>query len=141
MKMRFLSMVLLLTFIINMIAVTAVGNEQPKNVSRQKVTAAALQEIPGYNLTAVTVQLEPGTTVDPHRHGGFVFVYVLEGTIRSRLDDDVEINYQVGDSWVEPPGTLHRLTRNPSKTTTAKFLAVFVAEADSILTSSANRSE
>ncbi len=129
----FLKNLPLMSVVILMFAVPA-SAEQPPSVLRQKVAMATLTEIPGYSLTSVTVELEPETTIGPHTHSGFVFAYVLEGTIRSQLNDDIAIDYHVGDSWVEPSGTLHRLTQNPSQTQNAKILAVFVAETDSALT-------
>ena len=107
---------------------------QGAGVERQVVTAAALPNLPGHSLTAVTVELAPGVTVPAHRHEGFVFVYVLEGTVRSQLDDGPVLDYAAGKSWVEPPGTLHSLTQNPSTTETAKVLAVFVAKDGARLT-------
>lgn len=107
---------------------------QSPGVERQVVTAAALPNLPGHSLTAVTVELAPGVTVPAHRHEGFVFVYVLEGTVRSQLDDGAALDYAAGTSWVEPPGTLHSLTQNPSQTESAKVLAVFVAKDGARLT-------
>ena len=94
----------------------------------------ALSNIPDHNLTAVTVQLEPGVTVPAHTHGGLVFVFVLEGTIVSQLNNNEMIEYKSGESWVEPLGTIHSFTQNPSQTAKAKFLAVFVAKEDTKLT-------
>ncbi len=64
----------------------------------------------------------------PHRHPGFVLAYVLAGTVRSRLGDGPAVDYRPGQSWVEPPGTLHSLTENPSGTEPASLLAVWVGE-------------
>ena len=77
------------------------------NVSREIVAAEALANVPGYKLTAVTVDIAPGVASPPHRHAGFVFVYVLEGTVESQLNDGDIVTYTAGESWVEPPGTLH----------------------------------
>lgn len=107
---------------------------QGSGVERQVVTAAALPNLPGHSLTAVTVELAPGVTVPAHRHEGFVFVYVLQGTVRSQLDAGKALDYAAGTSWVEPPGTLHSLTQNPSQTESTKVLAVFVAKDGARLT-------
>jgi quercetin dioxygenase-like cupin family protein len=37
------------------------------------------------------------------------------------------IDYRAGQTWVEPPGTEHTLTENPSQTMPARLLAVFIA--------------
>ena len=125
---------LLLTFAASNTYAESAETLPGSSIARQVLAQAALQENPGYSLTAVTVELEPGTTIDAHTHSGFVFAYVLEGTIRSKLNAGEAIDYQAGESWVEPSGTLHALTQNPSRTEAAKFLAVFVAETDSRLT-------
>jgi quercetin dioxygenase-like cupin family protein len=36
--------------------------------------------------------------------------------------------YKAGESWSEPPGATHSISRNASKTKPAKLLAVFVAD-------------
>jgi quercetin dioxygenase-like cupin family protein len=36
--------------------------------------------------------------------------------------------YRAGESWSEPPGALHSISRNASKTEPAKLLAVFVLD-------------
>jgi quercetin dioxygenase-like cupin family protein len=36
----------------------------------------------------------------------------------------------VGESWSEPPGASHPISRNASKTQPAKLLAVFVVDTD-----------
>ena len=92
--------------------------------------AAAAQ----YSLTAVVVQLAPGARVPSHHHAGFVFAYVLSGTVRSQLNDGPAVDYRIGQSWVEPPGTHHSLTANPSEIDTASLLAVFVASSGAKLT-------
>ena len=110
--------------------------DTPGGVNRQLIQAMALPNVPGNNLTVVSIELEPGTSVPVHEHEAFVFVYVLEGSVRSQLGDGEKINYSVGESWIEPPGVLHSLTENISKTDRAKFIAVFVARDGARLTTS-----
>jgi len=93
-----------------------------------------LPNLPGNSLTAVVVQLAPGAHVPSHHHAGFVFAYVLSGTVRSQLNDGPTVDYRTGQSWVEPPGTQHSLTANPSETDSASLLAVFVASSRAKLT-------
>lgn len=114
----------------------ATAGDPTSPVGRQVVHAAALPNVPGHTLTAVTVDLPPGVTVPSHKHEGFVFVYVLEGTVRSQLDDMEAVEYGIGETWVEPPGAIHTLTQNPSATDNARLLAVFVAKEGAKLTTS-----
>ena len=98
------------------------GAEVVKVVSAQK-----LPNVPGQSLTAVTVDVPPGDVSPPHHHAGFVFVYVLAGSVDSKLNDEPSKRFATGETWVEPPGTLHASMSNPSKTEPARILAVFVA--------------
>ncbi len=98
------------------------GSETVTVVSTQKLPNA-----PGQSLTAVTVDVPPGDVSPPHHHAGFVFVYVLAGSVDSKLNDEPSKRFTAGQTWVEPPGTLHASMSNPSKTETARILAVFVA--------------
>ena len=63
-----------------------------------------------------------------------MFAYVLSGTVRSQLNRGAVVDYRTGQSWVEPPGTEHTLTANPSRTDPASLLAVFVAPTGANLT-------
>jgi quercetin dioxygenase-like cupin family protein len=98
------------------------------------VSSTTLPNIPGNALSAATVDFPPGVASPSHHHAGFVFVYVLAGSVDSQLNDDPPQHFEVGDSWVEPPGTRHTKIVNPSKTDTARILAVFVAPTGAQLT-------
>jgi quercetin dioxygenase-like cupin family protein len=98
------------------------------------VSSTALPNVPGNSITALTVDLPPGDVSPPHHHAGFVFVYVLAGSVESQLNADPPHTFKVGDTWVEPPGTLHTRIVNPSKSDAARILAVFVAPTGAQLT-------
>jgi quercetin dioxygenase-like cupin family protein len=102
--------------------------------TEEPVTSQVLPNYPGRSLTAVEVKVAPETKVASHHHAGIVFAYVLEGTVRSQLNDGEVIEYHAGQYWVEPPGTMHTLTENPSKTMPARFFAVFIAPSGARLT-------
>ena len=115
-------------------ASAAMAADGPPGVQHRPVMQQALPNVPGDSLTAVVVQLAPGAVVPAHHHSGFVFAYVLSGTVRSQLNGGAARDYAVGQSWTEPPGTEHTLTANPSKTEPASLLAVFVAPTGAELT-------
>jgi quercetin dioxygenase-like cupin family protein len=98
------------------------------------VTIQALPNAPGQTLTAMTVDVPPGGVSPPHHHAGFVFVYVLAGTVESQLNQQAPRRFVAGETWVEPPGTVHTRFANPSRTDTARILAVFVAPEGAALT-------
>ncbi|RKN36268.1 cupin domain-containing protein [Micromonospora musae] len=89
----------------------------------------ALPGVEGKTFTSAVVELPPNASAAPHRHGdAFVYAYVLEGTVRSKLDDEPVTTYQQGENWFERPGAHHVLTENASRTEPAKLLVVFVSD-------------
>jgi quercetin dioxygenase-like cupin family protein len=98
-----------------------------------KITLAsdhALPTVPGKSLRAVLVEYGPGAGSASHRHPSSAFIYarVLEGAIRSKVNDGPERTYQVGESWTEQPGDHHQVSQNASTTAPAKLLAIFVVD-------------
>jgi quercetin dioxygenase-like cupin family protein len=68
--------------------------------------------------TAVEVTLEPGQAGVSHRHPGPGFGYILEGEYEWAIDDQPVKVLKAGDTFYEPGGCLHRVSRNSSKTKT-----------------------
>jgi quercetin dioxygenase-like cupin family protein len=77
-------------------------------------------------VTVEEVTLGPGQEVPPHRHAGPVFGYVLEGDYEHAINDDPITSFRAGDTFYEPSGCVHRVTRNPSRTAQTRLLAVIV---------------
>ena len=65
--------------------------------------------------TVVEVTLEPGQESVPHRHPGPVFGYVLEGEYEHAINDDPAKILKAGETFYEPSGCLHRVSKNPGK--------------------------
>jgi quercetin dioxygenase-like cupin family protein len=94
-----------------------------------------LPNLPGQKMTGVLVRYEPGgTSSHHHTTKGSVVAYMLEGALRSKVNDGPEKVYRAGDSWIEPPGASHSVNANVSATEPATLLAVFVAEDGAELT-------
>jgi quercetin dioxygenase-like cupin family protein len=91
---------------------------------------AAIPNIPGKSLIAVEVDYAPGAASAPHTHAksAFIYAYVISGAIESKVNDGETRIYRAGESWSEPPGAIHSISRNASKTEPAKLLAVFVLD-------------
>jgi quercetin dioxygenase-like cupin family protein len=100
------------------------------------VFAYDLPNLPGQKMSADLVEYAPGASSRPHRHTtkGSVVAYVLEGAIRSQVNDGPITVYEAGESWLEPPGSAHPVSENASATEPARLLAVFVAEDGAELT-------
>jgi quercetin dioxygenase-like cupin family protein len=92
--------------------------------------AAAIPNIPGKSLIANEVNYGPGEASPAHTHGtsAFIYAYVISGAIESKVNDGETRIYRAGESFSEPPGAMHWICRNASKTEPAKFLAVFVVD-------------
>src|SRR3954449_2122346 len=81
-------------------------------------------------VTVVEVTLKPGQKDAPHRHPGPVFGYVLEGEYEWAIDDNPAKTLKAGDTFYEPTGCLHRVSRNPSKKGKTRVLAVVLHPRD-----------
>ena len=81
-------------------------------------------------VTVEEVAIEPGGRALPHRHAGPVFGYVLEGEYEHALDDEPVTTYKAGDTFYEPSGCVHRVTRNPSARQKTRLLAVILHPRD-----------
>src|SRR5262249_1106985 len=63
-----------------------------------------------------------------HAKSAFIYAYVVSSAIESQVNDGPKRVYRAGESFFEEPGSLHRVSRNASKTEPAKLLAVFVVD-------------
>lgn len=68
--------------------------------------------------TVIELTLEPGQAGKPHRHAGPVFGYILDGEYEHAIDDQPAKVLKAGDTFYEPTGCLHRVSRNPGKVKT-----------------------
>jgi quercetin dioxygenase-like cupin family protein len=91
-----------------------------------------LPNVPGKSLKSVLVEYGPGASSPAHRHPDSAFIYatVLEGAIRSQVNNGPITVYHAGESFAELPGDHHGVSANVSETEPAKLLAVFVVNSD-----------
>jgi quercetin dioxygenase-like cupin family protein len=89
-----------------------------------------LPNCPGKSIKSVLVEYGPGASSPPHLHAKSAFIYatVLEGAIRSQVNDGLVTTYTAGQSFSEMPGDRHMVSANASDTKPAKLLAVFVVD-------------
>jgi quercetin dioxygenase-like cupin family protein len=81
-------------------------------------------------VTFVEVTYEAGQAGKPHRHPGPVFGYVLEGEFEWGIDDQPSKVFKAGETFYEPTGCLHRVTKNASAKGKTRVLAVIVHPRD-----------
>ena len=75
------------------------------------------------NATAVVVTFEPGKAGLAHRHPGPGLGYVLEGEYEWAIDDQPAKVLKAGETFYEPAGCLHRVSRNPAAKGKTRLLA------------------
>lgn len=110
---------------------------------KSKVTLVydhVLPNVPGKSIRGVLVEYQPGGSSPAHRHPSSAFIYatVLEGAIRSQVNDGPAVTYRAGESFSEMPGDRHAISANASATEPARLLAVFVVDTkETVLTTPA----
>ena len=104
------------------------GKGGVKTLSRKNIT----EKIDGKKATATTVEvtLGPGQASAPHRHPGPVIGYVLEGEYEWAIDDQPAKTLKAGDTFYEPTGCLHRVSKNPAAKGNTRVLAVVLHPRD-----------
>jgi quercetin dioxygenase-like cupin family protein len=103
---------------------------QAKNARVTLVYQHELPNVPGKSLKGVLVEYGPGGFSPGHTHPKSAFIYatVLEGAIRSQVNNGPETVYKAGQNFSEMPGDRHGVSANASTTEPAKLLAVFVVD-------------
>ncbi|UVK50819.1 cupin domain-containing protein [Mesorhizobium sp. AR02] len=102
---------------------------RPKTVVTP-VSCEQLPNVPGKSITTVIVAFPPNGFTPRHRHPGSVSAFVLKGTLRSQLEGSPAVVYTEGQTWFEPPSTVHLFAENASTTEPAELLATFIADDD-----------
>ena len=100
-----------------LVATLPLGNvlaEMPssKNAKITLVYQHELPNCPGKSLKGVLVEYGPGGYSPGHTHAKSAFIYatVLEGAIRSQLNEGPVTVYKAGQSWSELPGDRHQVS-------------------------------
>jgi len=90
----------------------------------------AIPNVPGKSMKGILVEYGPGVATGAHIHPKSAFTYatVLEGAVRTSVNDGPAVVYKAGQSFPEMPGDRHSVDENASKTEPAKMLAVFVVD-------------
>jgi quercetin dioxygenase-like cupin family protein len=101
--------------------------EQVKVLSATEI----MEKLDGKEATATVVEvtIEPGQAGLPHRHPGSAIGYVVEGEYELGIDDQPTKVIKAGETFYEPAGCLHRVTRNPGKVRT-RLIAVVLHPRD-----------
>ena len=85
-----------------------------------------LPDVPGKEGMVETVDFAPGEASQPHRHNADLFVYVLEGSVITRVEGGGPQTVHAGEVFYESPTDVHVVSRNASETQPAKLLVFYV---------------
>lgn len=114
----------------------------PTNHSETKERARvalshALPRLNGDHLKATVVEVHygPGESSPLHSHPCAVIGYVIEGALRTQVKGEPEAIYKAGESFYEAPNGVHVVSANASQTEAATFIAYFVCDHDTPLSS------
>src|SRR5258707_10956942 len=121
--------------LVTAIALVSMAAAPAHHASGNKVTLVydhVLPNVPGKSIKGVLVEYAPGGTSPGHTHPRSAFIYatVLEGAIRSQVNDGPVKVYRAGESFSEFPGDRHNVSANASTTEPARLLAVFVLDTE-----------
>jgi quercetin dioxygenase-like cupin family protein len=111
---------------------TAVSVERMLATGNTKITDLSCVTPPaiphGAHAMTQLVELPPADAgLEPHRHSGPVFGYVLEGRILFEIEGDAPVEIAAGEAFWEPGGeVVHYQMRNLDAAGWSRFLAVCI---------------
>ncbi|MBW4455342.1 MAG: cupin domain-containing protein [Nostoc indistinguendum CM1-VF10] len=132
-RLAFMTLSIFITFSIFATLPVFAASANDLSADKSKVTLVfdrALPNVPGKSIKGLLVEYAPGGSTPAHIHAASAFVYatVLEGAIRSKINDNPEQVYHAGENFFEVPGDHHRVSANASNTQPMRMLAVFVVD-------------
>jgi quercetin dioxygenase-like cupin family protein len=104
---------------------------QPANTGVRQIELfkTTMDDVLGRVVTVRRTERDPGNGSTPHRHpGSHIFGYVLEGTYEVKIGDGPVQRLAPGETFYEPPGALHAVSRNGSSTQPVKYLIVAISD-------------
>jgi quercetin dioxygenase-like cupin family protein len=113
--------------------VQAQAADQVKVAELVKVTELMTKElmnVPGKEVTMITVDYAPGGADPVHRHNASAFVYVLEGSVVMQMKGEKEVTLHPGETFYEDPEGVHLVGKNASDTKPAKFVVFLIKNKD-----------
>jgi|SRR6185295_18182156 len=104
--------------------------QAPANPGTIPLLTQALPDLPGREVRMTLLDRVPGNASLPHRHPGHhTFGYVVEGQYELGINGQPTRILKAGDTFYEPPGALHSVSRNASADKQLKIVVFMVADA------------
>jgi len=105
--------------------------QAPANPGTIPLLTQPLSDLPGREVRITLLDRIPGNASLPHRHPGHhTFGYVVEGQYELGINGGPTRMLKAGDTFYEPPGALHSVSRNASSTQNLKIVVFMVADAN-----------
>ena len=98
------------------------------DVTVKSLLSKDLPDVPGKELSMITVEYAPGAQDPIHTHDAHALVYVLEGSIVMQVKGGAPVTLKPGETFYEAPSDVHVVGRNASKTAPAKFVVVLLKQ-------------
>ena len=115
------------------LAVLPAGTHAHESTAELLMTQS-LYGMPDAEGMMLTVEYPPGESSPVHRHNADTFVYVLEGSVVMQVEGGEPVTLGVGQTFYETPADVHLVSRNASKTESARILVFFVKKPDALAT-------
>jgi len=127
------SAVALVSAIITAGGMSVIGSsfaQAPANPGTIPLLTQPLSDLPGREVRITLLDRIPGNASLPHRHPGHhTFGYVVEGQYELGINGGQTRMLKAGDTFYDPPGALHSVSRNASSTQNLKIVVFMVADA------------
>ena len=88
--------------------------------------AKDLADVPGRELSMISIEYPPGSTDPVHTHHAQALVYVLEGSVVMQVKGAAPVTLAPGQTFYEGPEDVHVVGRNASSTKRAKFMVLLL---------------
>jgi quercetin dioxygenase-like cupin family protein len=109
-------------------AANAQSGAAANNARAEPLLTKPLAGIEGKEALVLTLDLPPGADSPPHRHNANTFVYVLEGSVVMQVAGQPAVTLTKGQTFYESPSDVHTVSRNPSRTDSARILVFMVKD-------------
>ena len=93
-------------------------------VTRELLESSPVGDIPGWETRLFLITYPPGADASGHSHPVVGIGFVLEGTMITASDHDLEETFVAGQSFQDKAG-FHRVSRNGSLTEPMRFLIAY----------------
>ncbi len=131
------ALVLAASWIVSMLAGPTPPAPSGQRPSGELARYALTGPLEGFDAVIVELNFGPGVSAPEHRHPGFVLGYVVEGQMRSAINNEPDQIVPAGGTFFEPSGVLHSAFGSASRDAPVRIVAFLVVPNGSGLTTRA----